>query len=188
MKDSLKQLLPFFNVGVALIIVTLIIAMIRAYMQMIKKRPDKYRTKEVFEALRAEGIFTRKKLVLSLRERPMYAQLVRAFPGHVILAQVSFNALLETDDRATRNRYERKIADFVICTKAFGAIAIVELDDSSHDGREKADAVRDSFLTAAGYPVFRYRTIPEISRLHQDITPEAAKFDDDKPPVNVAIW
>lgn len=83
--------------------------------------------------------------------------------------------------RATRNRYERKIADFVVCTQAFGAIAVVELDDASHDGREEQDAQRDSFLSSAGYAVFRYRTIPELSKLRQDITPDVIKFDRPEP-------
>ncbi|BBB60819.1 hypothetical protein UNDKW_2546 [Undibacterium sp. KW1] len=111
-----------------------------------------------------------------MREQPMYGQLVKAFPDYVVLAQVSFSALLETNDQAVRNRYCRKYADFVICTKAFGAIAIVEYDDSSHNGREKEDAVREFFLLAAGYPVFRYRNIPDLQKLRQDITPEALKF------------
>lgn len=183
MSDNSKQILEalplsLFNMAMIFIIGILLVAMAATYLQILKqrKKPDKYRTVEVFASLRAAGLSTRKRPVLSMREQPMYAQLVKAFPGHVVLAQVSFNALLDTNDQAVRNRYCRKYADFVICTKAFGAIAIVEYDDSSHNGREKEDAARESFLIAAGYPVFRYRTVPDPLKLRADITPEALRF------------
>ncbi|MFZ6776318.1 DUF2726 domain-containing protein [Undibacterium sp. Ji83W] len=180
--------LPFFNMAMIFIIGLLLVAMAATYWQILRQRknPDKYRTAEVFASLRAVGISTRKRPVLTMREQPMYGQLVKAFPAHVVLAQVSFSALLDTNDQSVRNRYCRKYADFVICTKAFGAIAIIEYDDSSHHGREKEDAARDSFLIAAGYPVFRYTTIPDLQKLRQDITPEALKFADVSSQVSTA--
>ncbi|MFZ6678712.1 DUF2726 domain-containing protein [Undibacterium sp. Tian12W] len=188
-KQILEALpLSLFNAVMILIIGLLFVAMAVTYWQILKQRknPDKYRTAEVFASLCAVGISTRKRPVLSMREQPMYGQLVKAFPDYVVLAQVSFSALLETNDKAVRNRYCRKYADFVICTRAFGAIAIVEYDDSSHNGREKEDAIRESFLIAAGYPVFRYRTIPDLQKLRQDITPEALKFTSPMLPASLA--
>lgn len=110
----------------------------------------------------------------------MFAQLVRAFPSHIMLAQVSFQALLDTNDRATRNRFDRKYADFVVCTKAFNAIAIVELDDATHDNKAKSDAERDHLLKTAGYPVFRYRTLPDLATLRLEITPDAVIHESNK--------
>lgn len=102
-------------------------------------------------------------------EQAMYFRLVQAFPSGVVLAQVAFSALIQSKDRATRSTFDRKRADFVICTKAFQVAAVIELDDSSHKGREAQDAKRDSLLQSAGYRVLRYKTIPDIEKLRIDV-------------------
>jgi len=102
-------------------------------------------------------------------EQAMYFRLVQAFPSGVVLAQVAFSALIQAKDRATRSTFDRKRADFVICTKAFQVAAIIELDDSSHRGREAQDAKRDDLLIKAGYRVLRYRAIPDIEKLRIDV-------------------
>lgn len=111
------------------------------------------------------------KVPVTKNEQPMYFRLCEAFPDYVILAQVAFSSVLKTSDRAARNSFDRKVADFMICTKAFEVIAFVELDDSSHHGQEIADAKRDSLLTGAGYKVFRYKRVPNVETLIDHITP-----------------
>ena len=106
---------------------------------------------------------------LTDNEQGMYFRLTTAFPDHVVLAQVSFQALLDTKDTPTRHTFDRKRADFVLCNKAFDVLAIVELDDSSHRGRAAADAKRDSVLERAGYKVLHYRGVPDVARLRADI-------------------
>ncbi len=149
----LQLSLPFVNLALLLLAFALIVGIVKTYLVMMIKKPDKYRTAEVFSVLKSVGIPVRKKAILTMREQPMFAQLVRAFPSHIILAQVSFQALLDTSDRATRNRFDRKYADFVVFTKAFNSIAIVELDDATYDNKAKSDAERDHLLKTAGYPV-----------------------------------
>lgn len=106
---------------------------------------------------------------LTVNEQPMYFRLVEAFPQYVTLAQVAFSALLSCNDTATRNRFDRKRADFVLCTKAFNVVAVIELDDSSHWGREKEDADRDKLLKDVGYWVLRYKQVPDVAVLQRDI-------------------
>lgn len=106
---------------------------------------------------------------LSINEQPMYFRITEAFPEHVVLAQVSFSALLQSPHQAVRNGYNRKMADFVLCTKSFDVLAVIELDDSSHRGREGKDATRDKLLTDAGYSVKRYKTVPNIETLRLQI-------------------
>lgn len=95
-------------------------------------------------------------------EQPMYFRLREAFPDDIVLAQVAFSALLTTRDRATRNTFDRKVTDFVLCDKAFQVKAIIELDDSSHHGREAVDMKREALLTQAGYRVLRFKRVPDI--------------------------
>jgi very-short-patch-repair endonuclease len=111
-------------------------------------------------------------------EQPMYFRLVEAFPEHVVLAQVSFSALLTARTTATRNTFDRKTADFVLCTKAFEVLAVIELDDASHKGREANDRKRDRLLTDAGYRVLRYKTTPDREVIRAAITAITAPTTD----------
>lgn len=120
----------------------------------------------------------RKKPVLSAHEQAMYNRLEQSLPDLNVLAQVSFGALLTAKTRPARNTFDRKIADFVICSKAFEVLAIVELDDSSHRGRADRDASRDALLEQAGYRVVRYAQIPDVDRVKTDFAPATAS----KPP------
>ena len=58
----------------------------------------------------------------------MYWRLKEAFPATVILAQVAFAALI-TSPLKHRNRYDRKIADFVVCDPSMRVNVIIELDE-----------------------------------------------------------
>ena len=113
------------------------------------------------------------KALMTEREQAMYNRLVQALPELVVLAQVSFSALLTARSYASRNTFDRKVADFVVCDSAFRVLAVVELDDSSHKGREKEDGAREALLVNAGYRVLRYPRVPDIDRVKIDFTSPA---------------
>jgi very-short-patch-repair endonuclease len=98
----------------------------------------------------------------------MYHRLRSALPWAQVFPQVSFSALLQSQSQATRNTFNRKVADYVICDPSLSPLAVIELDDSSHRGREAADAHRDSLLTKAGYRVIRYPNVPDADRIQAD--------------------
>jgi len=108
------------------------------------------------------------RIPLTKREQSMHFRLASTFPERVVLAQVAFSALLKTSSRATRNTFDRKVADFVLCDRAFSVLAVIELDDSSHAGRNRQDGARDQLLIEAGYRVLRYAQVPDSDRLLQD--------------------
>jgi very-short-patch-repair endonuclease len=116
----------------------------------------------------ASRIETRRRRVMTDREQGMYWRLAETFPEHVVLAQVAFSALI-TSAREHRNRFDRKVADFVVCDKAMQVLAVVELDDASHKGREAADAKRAALLETAGYRVVRFPRTPDIDELRAAI-------------------
>jgi very-short-patch-repair endonuclease len=49
-------------------------------------------------------------------------------------------------------------ADFVVCNKDASIVAVIELDDTSHntEKRQQADAKKDKALTAAGIKIHRW--------------------------------
>src|SRR5580692_3355416 len=82
------------------------------------------------------------KPLLTRPEQQLYGRLVRAFPGHIILAQVALSQLLTVaravahrDAQSTTNRFRQLVADFVLCAPDFTAVAVIELDDRSHNRR-----------------------------------------------------
>lgn len=121
---------------------------------------------------RASGDIRPKKL-LTEREQPMFFRLQQAFPEHVVLSQVAFSALLTAKDLPTRQRFNRKVADFVLTTKAFEVLAVIELDDASHRGREVHDSRRDFMLEQAGYRVLRFKHVPDVVDVQQAVRPVA---------------
>jgi len=68
-------------------------------------------------------------------------------------------------------------ADFVVCNKDSSIVAVIELDDASHerDVRKKADAKKNRALSSAGIPIVRWqaRMIPDESKIKSSILPKA---------------
>lgn len=117
-----------------------------------------------------QGTFT-KRPIATANEQMMYWRLLSAFPDpeYVVLTQVSFGALLTAKGGAIRYSFSQKIADFVLLDKSFKVLSVIELDDSSHRGREGRDASRDAMLAKAGYKILRYKNIPQPEKLWRDI-------------------
>ena len=114
----------------------------------------------------------KKKRLLTERETAMQSRLVQALPDAYVFPQVSFGALVTAKTRAARNSFDRKIADFVICDRSFHVLAVVELDDGTHKGRETHDRARDQLLISAGYRVLRYPLVPDIDKVRADLYPK----------------
>ena len=110
-----------------------------------------------------------RKPVMTAREQQMYRLLQTALPECTVLAQVGFSALVTAKGWANRNRFDRKVADFVLCSQQLNVIAVIELDDRSHLGRERQDGERDAMLRLAGYVTLRYANFPTQQALRADI-------------------
>jgi very-short-patch-repair endonuclease len=112
----------------------------------------------------------KQKTVLTKNEQPTWWVLNDACKelDLVALAQVSFSAFLATDLK-NRGRIAQKRVDFLVCRKSFKPVAVIEIDDSSHKGKEDKDADRDQLLKRAGIAVFRYKGTPSREQLTQDV-------------------
>lgn len=107
--------------------------------------------------------------VITAFESQMFLRLKQAFPHYHVLAQVAFSALITSEHYNIRNKFNRKVTDFVILDQEMRVIAVIELDDPSHIGKEVEDQKRDRMLKEAGYRVQRYTQIPSIKQLQMDI-------------------
>ena len=140
---------------------------------VVRKRPsvddDDWKAVEHPKATRA---------VVGKGAQPMYFRLTEAFPDLIVLSEVAFSALLWAKSTGTRNTYNRWRADFVLVDKAFRVVAVVELDDSTHQSQDAKvrDTARDVMLESAGYKVVRYRQVPDAVRLQRDIQPPSPEI------------
>lgn len=120
---------------------------------------------------------------LSVAEQVLYFKLLKALPDRIILCQVALSRLLGVKKghnfRAWQNRIDRMTADFVVCSKDSTVIAVIELDDATHNSerRRDADAKKNKTFEAAGIRVVRWqaKALPNEgtirSALAQTVTP-----------------
>lgn len=108
------------------------------------------------------------KSPLSEREQGCYYRLVANLgDDFVVLPQVAFSAFLTTQGGSKRDNYtlnntmRQKVADFLICSRDFRVLAVIELDDRSHIGKEEQDKMRDAKLKEAGLRTFRLPHTPD---------------------------
>lgn len=119
------------------------------------------------------------KKPLSQPEQVLYFRLVQALPGHIILAQVQLSRLLGVKKgnnyQAWSNRINRMSADFVVCNKDSSIVAVIELDDATHqrEDRQAADTKKDKALESAGVQIVRWqaKSIPDIAVIQTTFMP-----------------
>ncbi|MDD2893321.1 MAG: DUF2726 domain-containing protein [Halothiobacillaceae bacterium] len=119
------------------------------------------------------------KKPLSQPEQVLYFRLIKALPEHVVLAQVQLSRFLGikkgNNYQSWLNRINRMSADFVICSKDFSVIAVIELDDSSHNkkDRQAADAKKDKALSSANIRIVRWhvKSMPDTATIQAEFKP-----------------
>jgi hypothetical protein len=119
--------------------------------------------------------FQIKKALLSEPEQILYGRLVRALPEFHILAQVAFSQIIFVAGGDGKENFQKnatakqKVADYVVCDKRFGIMAIIELDDSSHN--RARDAKRDAIFEEAGTSLVRWnvRNIPSEEQIMDEL-------------------
>jgi very-short-patch-repair endonuclease len=118
------------------------------------------------------------KKPLSQPEQVLYFRLIQALPEHIILAQVQLSRLLGVkkgnNHQAWSNRINRMSADFVVCNKDSSIVAVIELDDATHqrEDRQAADAKKDKALASANVRIVRWqaKSIPDIAAIQATFT------------------
>lgn len=109
------------------------------------------------------------KKPLTNPEQVLYFRLTKALPEHIVLAQAQLSRFLGVKKgnnyQSWLNRVNRMSADFVICNMDSSVLAVIELDDSSHNAasRQVADAKKDKALSAAEIKIHRWnvKAIPD---------------------------
>lgn len=109
--------------------------------------------------------------LMTAREREVIIFIEEAVPHCRVHSQVAMGALIDAkkglsrkERVAVRNRFDRKIVDFVLEEKASGdVLALIELDDRMHDAAK--DRSRDEITKAAGYRTIRLPAGKRLDRV-----------------------
>ena len=131
------------------------------------------------------------KFMLTANELEFLGRLETAVPELRFHAQVAMGALLDPavsrkegkEFFRLRGMFSQKIVDFVAQNRKDGTIvAIIELDDRTHDGEK--DAKRDSMLASAGYRIIRWhsKTKPEVAAIRAELIPAPPLATLHRPP------
>lgn len=101
----------------------------------------------------------------------------------MVLAQVnvgSFVAIARDGDtvKGLRGRFDKKSVDFLVCRKDLSIVAAIELDDSTHERKDRvhADKVKDKVLHDAGVVLLRWnvKSIPNGDAIRAAFAPMTA--------------
>lgn len=95
----------------------------------------------------------------------------------IVAPQVVFGAFLKVkstafvDKTKARHQVAHNRGDFIVCNKEFRVVAVVELDDATHDKRAQkvVDRRRDELLKTVGVKAIRYRKMPEVRKIRSDL-------------------
>ncbi len=113
---------------------------------------------------------------LTPNEQDFLVRLEEAFPEYRVMAQVSMGALMNPAVKggtpgylSIRARFAQKVVDFVLLDGSLEVVALVELDDRTH--QVDKDATRDAMTASAGYVTLRYRSRekPRPPQIREDL-------------------
>jgi hypothetical protein len=99
------------------------------------------------------------KAPLSQPEQVLYHRLVKCLPNHIILAQVQVSRVLGVKKGHNFHEWNNRMSyDFVVCSKDSKVIAVIELDDKTHNAKNRveADAKKDRATQSAGLKIIRW--------------------------------
>lgn len=139
----------------------LLVAVVCAIMigMLVLAEPDR----KVSLAKRGGPVRYRLRNLMTAREREFIGLLRLALPDAEIHAQVAMGALVEVvgGSKAARNRFDRKVLDYVVCSSAGVLLYAIELDDRSHlsESAKRRDAVKNEICAAVGLKLVRYSSV-----------------------------
>lgn len=117
------------------------------------------------------------KKPLTQAEQAVYQRLIAALPEHIILAQVQLSRVLGVkqgfNSNEWNNRIHRLSYDFVVCSKDASVVAVIDLDDKTHEraARTGADRRKERATSSAGVKRIRWRVaaLPDDAAIRREI-------------------
>lgn len=187
-KDFFEVLTPFIKWGIIFFIITLALNFLSGKI-VRKRRYKEYRqNKENYEKKHSSKKKEKNDIDynLSYRSRPLFSpneknayhkiKSMTDEKGLILFAKVRLFDLLEPEPdtpnyKGAKWKIQAKHVDFVICNQQLDVMGIIELDDSSHNrkDRKERDQFVDAILKNNGYKILHVR-YSELDSLQSKLT------------------
>ncbi|KXU84340.1 hypothetical protein CR51_42150 [Caballeronia megalochromosomata] len=119
--------------------------------------------------------------LLTGNEKEFFERLRRALPEALIFPQVAMSAIIQPISSGKQRtidfrRISQKRVDYAVYDRHLTLIAVVELDDRTHDATR--DAVRDAYLASAGIRTIRFqsKTKPDVNGIRSALFPSQTQL------------
>ncbi|MBX9346395.1 DUF2726 domain-containing protein [Chromobacterium vaccinii] len=144
-----------------LFVFVLLLLVLLAFIVLALKKTSRTPRTSHAQAGKSRFLLKRKQL-LTGREIDCYKLLVKELgPEFIVFPQVAFSQILsvtggtQSENRKLWMTMSQKVADFVICKDDLTMLAILELDDRSHQGKQDKDRARDGVVESVGLKALR---------------------------------
>ncbi|QND85162.1 Uncharacterized protein ChrSV_2946 [Chromobacterium vaccinii] len=144
-----------------LLVFVLLLLVLLAFIVLTQKKTSGMARTSHAQASKCRFLLKRKQL-LTGREIDCYKLLVKELgPEFIVFPQVAFSQILnvtggtQSENRKLWMTMSQKVADFVICKDDLTMLAILELDDRSHQGKQDKDRTRDGVVESVGLKALR---------------------------------
>lgn len=134
---------------------------------------------QIFQGARSadESRFQFRSAILRPTEQRLFLLLVKALPEHYVFGQVAYSQILEATGGSYKENFrlmgtmKQKVADFIVFGSGFNMVAVIELDDPTHDSKKDRDAKRDEVINRAGLKTVRWdvRDMPDLEKIRHDV-------------------
>lgn len=108
------------------------------------------------------------KTLLTKHEEECFHKLrLSLAPDFLVFPQVALSQVISAtggsrnENESARAKIKQKVADFIVCKIDMSMIAVIELDDRSHDKKKEDDRIRDNIIQEAGLTVIRLKPNPD---------------------------
>lgn len=171
-KNLSLENIPVFHIVIGALIFLAVIALFRSGRPAPKPASKPGREMDIFTC---RNVIYQPLALMSRTEANFWRLLRKALPGYHIFPQIATSALLtvQTDNKEhfgnILRKFESTRVDFVVCDHQLAVLALIELDDQSHDPKKDRDRERDFITSKAGYRTVRFdcRNWPDVACVRQ---------------------
>jgi hypothetical protein len=129
-----------------------------------EKHTNIYRKATVYDLKQYGDLSYQPLNLMSEAEISFFIKLQKAFPGYFIFPQIGASGLIGINSQpfnkdhffSAINWIDSARVDFTLCDSSGLVVALIELDDASHDDKQGRDEARNYIYRKAGYQLFRF--------------------------------
>ena len=116
-----------------------------------------------------------KKHLFTPSRKNMFKRLREAFPEALIFSEVPYGALLDNRKKNAKEkakmalRFQGCCVNYVLCDENLTPFCLIKFDETPKERKKLKKMTSEEIFKEAGYQFVRYKTMPDVEKLRQDI-------------------